>query len=645
MTALATLAAARTNGGADTRQAQERVAQIVAFATDAIISKDRNGLITSWNLGAERLYGYRPEEVLGRPIGMIIPAQLGGEEQRLLGRVLEGEHIELYETTRLTSDGRELSVSLTLFALRDSAGEIIGAASIAHDISTQITAQRELRHSEGLYRQILESTTEGIWNVNREMVTDYANPSMARMLGYTVEEMLGRHLSEFLSPANMAGARVSIERQAGGNSERLEQTFLCKDGSELKALMSVTAVLDDAGAHVGNMAIVTDVTRQRETETHLHETETFLAGLTASMQEGLLTLDSSGRIVGVNHAAEQTLGYTVAELTGKTLCALGCAAGEEQRCAAADCRLATIGSTHEPMCIEDQTFVRADGTRLPVDLSSSPIGAEAGGPAGQVVVFRDISERKKASAQAERELEEMSWIGRVRDAMSEDRVVLATQSIVELATSAVASRELLLRMRSPTGELVMPSRFLPAAERFGLIGALDRWVIHRAMRMAAGGLAVNVNLSAQSLGDPGLAGLIEAAIADAQADPALVTFEITETALTEHLDLASRLTFRLASLGCTFALDDFGTGYGAFTYLKTLPITHLKIDIEFVRDLLHNTASQHLVSATVQLARSFGQKTVAEGVEDAQTLERLRELEVDYVQGYLLGAPEVISFD
>jgi EAL domain-containing protein (putative c-di-GMP-specific phosphodiesterase class I) len=239
----------------------------------------------------------------------------------------------------------------------------------------------------------------------------------------------------------------------------------------------------------------------------------------------------------------------------------------------------------------------------------------------------------------------MSWIGRVRDAMNEDRLVLAGQPIVELATGAVASQELLMRLRDRTGKLVMPNSFLPATERYGLIGALDRWVIGQAACIAARGNAVNVNLSAHSLGDPELAGLIERLIGKEHADPALVTFEITETALTEHLDLASRLTFRLAALGCVFALDDFGTGYGAFTYLKTLPIKHLKIDIEFVRDLLHSKASEHLVSATVQLARSFGQKTVAEGVEDAETLERLRELEVDYAQGYFLGRPEIVELD
>jgi len=636
----------RISASAEALPTQARAAQIVDFATDAIISKDRTGLVTSWNLGAERLYGYREDEVVGRSISLIIPQPVKGEESRLLARVLDGEHIDYYETTRVTKDGRNVNVSLTLFALRDGDGEIIGAASIAHDISTQVAAQRELGRSEDRHRQILESTTEGVWLVDPEMATDYVNPSLARILGYTVEEMLGRHLSDFLDPRELVSARASIQRQTTGANERLEHILRCKDGSEIQVLMAVTAVRDDAGEHVGNLAIVTDVTRQRQTETHLRETETFLAGLTASMQEGLLTLGVDGRIATVNHAAEQALGYTARELIGQTLCAhLGCGRDHEQSGDAGSCRLHGIGSCTEPVRVEDEVFVCANGTLLPVDLSAAPIGADPGGPTGRVVVFRDISERKRASAQAEQELEQMSWIGRVRDAMDEDRMVLATQPIIELASGALASQELLIRLRDRTGEIVMPNKFLPAAERYGLISVLDRWVIGQAARMAAAGSAANVNLSAQSLGDPELAGLIERLIADESADPSLITFEITETALTEHLDLASKLTFRLAALGCTFALDDFGTGYGAFTYLKTLPITHLKIDIEFVRDLLHNKASEHLVIATVQLARSFGQKTVAEGVEDAATLERLRELEVDYVQGYLLGRPEIRSFD
>jgi PAS domain S-box-containing protein len=511
--------------GAQARTA-DIAAQIVDFATDAIVSKDREGRLTSWNAGAERLYGYRAQEVLGRPIGFLIPDELNGEEQELLRRVLAGERIDCYETRRMAKDGRCVSVSLTLFALRSEGGEPVGAASIAHDISRQVAAQRELGRSE-------------------------------------------------------AGLRQS---------------------------------------------------------------ETFLAGVAASMEEGLLTLDTAGRIATVNDAATQLLGRAQHELLGKTLCeGVGCVGARERECPSDHCRLSQIDASPDRVRMDDETFTRGDGRRLAIDLSAAPLSDGHGASAGQVIVFRDISERKQAAERARRELEQISWIGRVRDAIDEQRLLLAAQPIVSLASNEVVSQELLVRMRDRAGVLVMPGLFLPAAERFGLIGDLDRWVIARAARMAARGVAVNVNLSAQSLGDPELADLIATTFADTHADPSLITFEITETALTKQLEQASKFTTQIGAMGCTFALDDFGTGYGAFTYLKTLPISHLKIDIEFVRDLLDNDASEHLVSATVQLARSFGQKTVAEGAENQETVDRLRELGVDYMQGYFFGRPQLLQ--
>jgi PAS domain S-box-containing protein len=639
-----TIASSRRSSARKARDQNERAGQIVAFATDAIISKDRASLITSWNLGAERLYGYREDQVLGRPISIIMPEALKGEEWELLQRVLRGEHIEHYETLRRCKDDTIINVSLTLFALRDAAGEIVGAASIAHDTSRRIAAEQELHQSERLHSQILESAADGIWRIDAELVTDYANPSIAQMLGYTVEEMLGSHLSDFLDEEGMSTAQASMERQSRGVNERMEVSLLRKDGAVLPALMSVNAVLDDAGKISGNLAIVTDLSKQRQAETHLRKTETFLAGVTESMEEGLLTLDVDGRIATVNHAAKDMLGYEAEDLIGKTLCeGLGCARNSEQRCAGPGCPLTAVHSSLAPVHIDDEVFVRKDGARLPVSIRAEPLGDERGGPVGHIVVFHDIGELKTVKEQAQRELEELSWIGRLRDAMDEGRLVLAGQPIVSLDSGEVVGQELLVRLRDRGGALVLPGEFLPAAERFGLICDLDCWVVGQAARLAAQGNAVNVNLSACSLADAKLADQIEQLLTEAHADPRLITFEITETALTEHLQLASRFTARMATLGCEFALDDFGTGYGAFTYLKTLPIKYLKIDMEFVRDLLDNKASQHLVSATVQLAHGFGQKTVAEGVEDAETLERLRELEIDLVQGYYLGRPEVLT--
>lgn len=136
---------------------------------------------------------------------------------------------------------------------------------------------------------------------------------------------------------------------------------------------------------------------------------------------------------------------------------------------------------------------------------------------------------------------------------------------------------------------------------------------------------------------------IEQQIREAHANPANLVFEITETALMHDITTGEVFARGLAALGCGLALDDFGTGFGSFTYLKALPIGYLKIDIEFVRDLDSSPANQHLVKAIVNLARSFGHRTIAEGVEDERTLELLREYGVDFAQGYLLGRPAPID--
>ncbi len=133
------------------------------------------------------------------------------------------------------------------------------------------------------------------------------------------------------------------------------------------------------------------------------------------------------------------------------------------------------------------------------------------------------------------------------------------------------------------------------------------------------------------------------ALAETGADPALLVVELTETALLERSPAAARLIHGIHEAGCRLAIDDFGTGHGGFTYLKRLPFDYLKIDAEFVQDLLENTASQEVVSAVVSLARGFGQKTVAEGVEDEGTLAMLRDLGVDLAQGFAIGRPAPVA--
>jgi EAL domain-containing protein (putative c-di-GMP-specific phosphodiesterase class I) len=184
-----------------------------------------------------------------------------------------------------------------------------------------------------------------------------------------------------------------------------------------------------------------------------------------------------------------------------------------------------------------------------------------------------------------------------------------------------------------------PGAFLPVAEEFGLITEIDRWVIDRATEIAATGRAVQVNVSGRSISAPGLLEHIKHAIRHTGADPKKIVFEITETALVSGEPAARAFVESLHGLGCKVALDDFGTGYGGFTYLKRLPVDFLKIDIEFVLDARTNSASRNVIQSIVSLATGFGLKTVGEGVEDEASLHLLRELGVDYAQGFHIGRP------
>ncbi len=222
-------------------------------------------------------------------------------------------------------------------------------------------------------------------------------------------------------------------------------------------------------------------------------------------------------------------------------------------------------------------------------------------------------------------------------------MVLYSQPIIPLATRANRSEELLIRMLGRGGEIIPPGVFLPVAEKYGQIEEIDQWVITQAARLAAGGRRVHANLSADSIGSLDLPSRIESELRDAGADPANVVFEITETALMSDMEAGEAFTRGITDIGSAVALDDFGTGYGSFTYLQKLHIAYIKIDTEFVRDLVSNTTNQHLVKAIVNIAHGLGQQTIAEGVENSETLDLLREYGVDLAQGSYLGRPQPVE--
>ncbi|HWX43689.1 MAG TPA: EAL domain-containing protein [Solirubrobacteraceae bacterium] len=245
--------------------------------------------------------------------------------------------------------------------------------------------------------------------------------------------------------------------------------------------------------------------------------------------------------------------------------------------------------------------------------------------------------------------EASSWGRRIRAALAEDGFVLYAQPLMELCSGVVARHEILLRMVDENGEHISPMAFLPTAEHFGLVQAIDAWVIRNAIdliaRMARRGhrLELEVNISGASVTDPELLAVIEGELQAAAIDPGCVIFEITETAAIDNIDQARHFAERLGELGCGFALDDFGAGFGSFFYLKHLPFDTLKIDGEFIRGLTGSERDQIMVRAIARVALELGTETVAEFVADEATSELLRSYGVHYAQGYGIGRPRPIT--
>ncbi|HEY8001500.1 MAG TPA: EAL domain-containing protein [Solirubrobacterales bacterium] len=241
--------------------------------------------------------------------------------------------------------------------------------------------------------------------------------------------------------------------------------------------------------------------------------------------------------------------------------------------------------------------------------------------------------------------ERLAWVGHLRSAIDNDRLTLYEQPIFDLATGEAAGSEMLVRIIEADGSVLAPAAFLPTAERFGLIREIDRWVIDKAIDVAAAGRPVTINVSARSISDPGLSGHIRYALERSGADPSNIVFELTETAAATASEDLREFGSRIEQIGCALAIDDFGTGFGSLTYLKHLPVRYLKIDMEFVRGIAESAADRAIVQSIVTIAGSLGMRTIAEGVEDQATLDALRGLGVDFAQGYHLGRPAPLARD
>jgi len=313
-------------------------------------------------------------------------------------------------------------------------------------------------------------------------------------------------------------------------------------------------------------------------------------------------------------------------------------------------------------CVEEFRFVWLDRTfRVAVSVGLVPVSS-ASGTVADVLSAADAAcyaakdqgrNRVHVYASDDANLRqrhsEMQWVVRLQDALDTDRMCLLRQTIAPIAPGCEEDEhyELLVRMQDLDGKLLPRGRFLAAAERYNLIGRLDRWVVQHAFETLAAppdGLrelhACSINLSGDSRSDTSFLQFVIEQFDRTAIPPEKIVFEITETAAISHLTRAVAFMDALREIGCRFSLDDVGSGLSSFGYLKTLPADYVKIDGMFVKDMLEDPIDHAMVKCINEIGQLTGKRTVAEFVENRAILVRLSELGIDYAQGYGIGRPE-----
>jgi PAS domain S-box-containing protein len=488
--------------------------------------------------------------------------------------------------------------------------------------------------SEKLWRSVFDSAPVGITVMGLDGVWLRVNRECCRMLGYGQGELVGASFADFTHNDDVAEDRRRLEGMVTGDlgGQEREKRYLHKNGSEVWVHVRTEMIREESGQPLYLVAHLQDITERRVAQAQRRESDRRLHAIIDNTPSVVSVKGTDHRYQLVNREFQEWCGLPSDRIIGRHAEELACGPvfeGEHAK----DQR---VLDGHGP--VQDEETLWRDGTERVYLTARFPLSDDSGKVNAVCCTSVDITERRE---QERAKRERLQSSAQIREALAQDRFVLYGQPIINLTSMHIEQAELLIRMRRTTAgsDLVPPGEFLPAAERFGLIGVIDEWVIDQAIQHAAAGHRVEVNLSAKTISDAAQVDRIEQAVLASGCPPRNLIFEITETAVADHLDSAREFATRLRSLGCAFALDDFGVGHGTFTYLKHLAVDYLKIDLQFVRDLLRGDVNRQVVHAIIGVARQFEIKTVAEGIEDEATLEELRRMGVDYGQGYWIGRP------
>jgi len=585
------------------------------------------------------------------------------------------------------------------YIMKDNLTRLIPA--IERELRESLERADRRRAEEALYQEreraliTLHSIGDGVITTDSQGRVDYMNPVAETVTGWTYGEAQGYPLTEVL-PLIDEATRLAVESPAsvtlrtGRVVSIPDQCVLInRNGQEFNIEDSAAPIFDRDNNVIGAVLVFHDVTRERRMAHQMtwqatHDSLTGLAnrnefadrlanlldGVTRdpARQHALLYLDLDQFKV-VNDTCGHDAGDELLKQLSRTLRAN----------VPASASLARLGGDEFGILLESVTLEQAteianallqafgdftfewEQRRFDVGVSIGmvPIRHDTPG-ASYVLSAADVacyvakeSGRNRVHIYQDSDINlgerhnEMHWVSRIKEALENNRFVIFRQTITSLnGGDPTPHYELLLRMRDQDNNLVPPGAFIPAAERYNLMNAVDRWVIHAAfsylrVTQQEGDQGIySINLSGNSLNDDALPVYIQRQIAEHRINPGQLCFEVTETAAVFNLEKASHMIKSLKKLGCRFSLDDFGSGLSSFGYLKNLPVDFLKIDGSFVKDMNNDPMNRAIVEAIHQVGHSLSIRTIAEFVETQNIANQLRDIGVDFAQGYYFSKPE-----